>query len=179
MRFAVATALLVCLATSAFAKPKNGMPFGKITDEDVEALGAFSRSKGYDLLGDIDKAYEKKDAAALGRVFQFSTEISSLDRSGRAYGQIIYSSFLNLGEEWGVERYAKVIDAQKPDVQQRIRDFILYPLASLPEKKRNKYEKSHKKDYPEVFPPGYRFGRDNPLIPKPLETTKKAVSPSG
>ena len=143
----------------------NGMPFGKISEENLDQLFAFARSKGVDLRTELEKAY-KKDTESLGRVFQFSTQFETLDQNCRAYGQIIYSSFLNLGEAWGVKPYGQVLSAQTPEIQQRIRDFIFYAVTLLPEEKRKQVEVETKKAYPEIFPADYVFGKGDPLIEK-------------
>jgi len=46
-------------------------------------------------------------------VFQFSLKLSEWDIHARTYGQIIFSSLLNLGEAWGKEDnpYLKVLGA--------------------------------------------------------------------
>ena len=42
------------------------------------------------------------DEDALARVFKFSIKFETLNSNARAYGQIIYSSLLNIGEVIGV-----------------------------------------------------------------------------
>ena len=166
MRIIITVTLLLCLVSSAFAAVDDGMPFGDITDANIEAFRTFAKPKGLDLQTDMQKVYEKKDAAALGRIFQFSTKLSNLDINAKTYGQIIYSSFLNLGESWGVESYAKILNSQRPEVRQRIRDFIYYPVTTLPEKIRKTEEKETRKAYPIMFPADYEFGRGNPIFKK-------------
>ena len=159
----------------------TGMPFGLIEDREIERLAQFSKSKGLDVVAEMQKAYSK-DEAALGRVFSFSMQFVSLDKNARAYGQIVYSSFLNLGETWGVEKFAEVLSKQDPKVQQRIRDFIFYDVTQAPKEQRQEIEAETRKEYPTLFPPDYVFGRDNPIFRKPanktLEPTAMTPPPS-
>lgn len=74
---------------------------------------------------------------------------------------------LNLGETWGVDKFAEVLSKQDPKVQQRIRDFLFYDVTQAPEDQRSKIEAETKKAYPTLFPPGYIFGRDDPIFKKP------------
>ncbi len=143
----------------------SGMPFGKITDEDIDQLFAYADRKGEDLKSDCNKMYSD-DSEALGRVFRFSLQFGDLGRNCRAYGQIIYSSFLNLGEAWGVEKYANVLKSQPADVQQRVRDFICFETSKLPKDTRTEGMADPKRAYPSMFPPNYEFGKDDPLFTK-------------
>lgn len=144
----------------------TGMPFGRIEDREIEQLARFSKSKGIDVIAEIQKAYSR-DEAALAKVFGFSMQFDSLDQNARTYGQIVYSSLLNLGETWGVDKFAEVLSKQDPKVQQRIRDFLFYDVTQAPEDQRSKIEAETKKAYPTLFPPGYIFGRDDPIFKKP------------
>src|SRR5258708_4230252 len=89
----------------------DGMPFGKITDSDSDRLLQFAKEKGFDLSSDLQKA-DAKDTNALARVFGLSMTFESLDQNARTYGQVIYSSFLNLGETMGPEQYSGVVLVQ-------------------------------------------------------------------
>ncbi len=114
-------------------------------------------------MGDMQRAYQR-DEAALARVFAFSLTFTRLDRDARTYGQIIYSSFLNLGEVFGVERYSRLVAAQPPAVQQRVRDFLYYDATLAPEAKRKAVEASARKAAPVLFPDTYVFGSDYTLF---------------
>lgn len=164
MKFVIAGIIFLSLTTSAFAAADDGMPFGDITDANFESFTVFAKSKGLDVDEEMAKIYAQKDVVALGRVFQFSTKFSKLDMNCRTYGQMIYSSFLNLGESWGVKSYAKVIDVQVPEVRQRIRDFIFFPVTTLPKNIRSQIENENREAYPAMFPADYEFGRGNPIF---------------
>ena len=156
----------------------NG-PFGKLDERDYDLLMQFAKQKGIDLYGDIVNAYQNQDAEALGRVFKFSVNFDRLDGNARMYGQLIGSSFVNLGEWKGVEWYAKVVADQDPQVRQRIRDLLNYQTAD-PERRRV-LERSNREDYPALFPADYEFARDDPLFapttkPTSLPTTR-AMAP--
>lgn len=149
----------------AFQFVNDGMPFGKIMDADVERLMEFARAQGVDLKAELQKAYAK-DTKALGRVFEFSLSFNTLDQNARTYGQVIYSSLLNLGETIGREPYSEVVLAQKPEVQQRIRDFLYFPMTRVPMNDRAEVDKEVREDFPRLFPKDYQFGHDDPLFEK-------------
>jgi hypothetical protein len=139
----------------------DGMPYGNITDTDVDNLMQFARSQGVDLRLAFEGAY-KQDANALGHVFEFSLVFTEFDKNARTYAQSIYSSLLNLGETWG-ERYFDVLSNQSPAVQQRIRDYLYLAALLAPEGRRAEAEKQCR-EVPYLFPKDYRFGRDNPMF---------------
>jgi hypothetical protein len=143
----------------------DGMPFGKITDSDTDHLMQFAKEKGFDLSAELQKAYAK-DTNALARIFGFSMTFESLDQNARTYGQVIYSSFLNLGETMGPEQYSSVVVAQSPEVQQRIKDFLYFPTTLAPKKERAQVDKEVREDFPKLFPKDYKFGHDDPLFKK-------------
>jgi hypothetical protein len=147
--------------------PENGMPFGRITEDDLDRLCAFAKEHGLDLGREIDEVYEKSSKDALGRVFQFSMTFNRLDKNARAYGQLIYSSFLNLGEAWGVEAYSNVLVKQEPQIRQRIRDCIFYPTGTPSEEEKLaavEADNNYRKLYPKIFPQNYAFGKDDPVF---------------
>jgi hypothetical protein len=161
--------LVMLLAATAVAADRtpglvpDGMPFGRVEDADVDRLQEFALERGFDLKAEMARVYgEKKvDEDALGRVFIFSRQFNALDKNARTYGQIIYSSLLNIGEHIGVPAYVKIIDRQSPDVQQRIRDFLHYPdLHTHPKGTAPRYEDV----YPGLFPKNYEFGRNDPIF---------------
>lgn len=90
MRDLIATMVLVCVSPLAVAAAENGMPFGRITYDDLDNLGTFARANGVDLLAELDAAYEKKDTEALGRAFQFCTKFDKLDANGH-YATLVRS----------------------------------------------------------------------------------------
>lgn len=160
-----AVAIFLCLACPTFATTDYGMPFGDITDASVEEFGIFAKENGLDVIAEMGEVYRKKDVAALGRVFQFSTKLSDFDIHARTYGQIIFSSLLNLGEAWGKDDnpYFEVLKSQSPEVQQRIRDFLYYPLTFVPLEEKDHAEKEARKSTI-LFPTGYVFGKGDPIF---------------
>jgi len=141
------------------------MPFGHIGDGDVDRLAEFAKKSGFELKPEMERVY-KKDEEALARLFKFSLTFRTLDANARTYGQIIYSSLLNLGEATGVDAYVKVIDRQSPEVQQRVRDFLYFPMLRVPKEERKKVEEENSRMYPTLFPKGFRFGHDDPVFAK-------------
>ena len=148
----------------------DGMPFGRIVDVDVDRFQEFALKRaGFDLKAELARVYGtggKVDEDALGRVFIFSREFNTLDNYARTYGHIIYSSLLNIGEHIGVPAYAKIIDRQPPDVQQRIRDFLFYPYTRhLPKERWEDALQETRQMYPTLFPKGFQFRRNDPIFP--------------
>ncbi len=168
-----AVALFLCLACPTFATTDYGMPYGDITDANVEEFGIFAKANGLDVIAKMEDVYTKKDIAALGHVFQFSTKLSDFDMHARTYGQIIFSSLLNLGEAWGKNDnpYFEVLNSQSPEVQQRIRDFLYYPLTFVPLEEKEQAEKEARKSTI-LFPSGYVFGKGDPIFRNFTSATK-------
>jgi hypothetical protein len=165
-RFLIAFLLIAsaALAQRTPAPLPDGMPFGRIEDADVERLQEFARERGFDMKAEMARVYccdKKIDEDALARVFVFSRQFNALDRNARTYGQIIYSSLLRIGEVLGVPYYVTIIDRQPRDVQQRIRDFLWYPIWHT-EHKQNSGEFGSV--YPGLFPKSYQFGRGDPIF---------------
>jgi hypothetical protein len=141
----------------------DGMPFGEIAESDTDHLMQFAQEHGFDLKSEFQKACAN-DTDALASVFKFSLRFQSLDQNARTYGQAIYSSFLRLGEAFGTERYSSVVANQNPEVQQRVRDFIYFPVTLVPKKERSQADNEVRRQHPKLFPNDYEFGRDDPLF---------------
>ena len=166
----IGVALVGCNSTKVESDEKSqsvddGMPFGKITDSDTERLMQFAKERGFDFGSEIQKAYAK-DTNALARIFRFSMAFTILDQNARTYGQIIYSSLLNLGEVIGPDQYSAVVVAQEPKVQQRVRDFLYFPETRVPKEELAQVNKEVREDFPKLFPKDYEFGRDDSLFKK-------------
>ena len=140
----------------------DGMPYGPITDQDIEELSQFAGTHDLDLNAEMRKVYEK-DSDALARFLKFSLAITSFDKNARAYGQLLYSCFLNMGEskDWN---FFSVLVVQEPNVQQRIRDYLNYPLNRLPKNEREMMIKEIRGKLPLLYPDDYQFGRNNPIF---------------
>ncbi len=159
---------LLLLAATCGVDPQDvsdGHPFGRVEDGDVKRLVKYAQAEGFDLSAEMERAYGA-DASALGRFFAFSTKFDTLDDNARCYGQVIWSSLLNMGEVYGVEAYADVIAKESPAVQQRVRDFLYYPILTNPEKERWLVEVITRADYPSLFPRSYVYGREDPMFAK-------------
>src|SRR5438270_3846978 len=99
--------LAILFATTGIAAERtpgpipDGMPFGRVDDADIDHLQEFATAHGFDLKAEMTRVYSserKLDEDALARVFVFARQFKTLDKDARAYGQIIYSSLLNIGE---------------------------------------------------------------------------------
>jgi hypothetical protein len=142
------------------------MPFGPIGERELERMQAFAQQSKVDLLGDV-RAADQGDEAALARVFAFSTRFDRLDANARAYGQIVYSAMLNLGERRGLPWFARAVAAQPTDVRQRVRDFLFYDFTQAPKKERATAEAAARRSAPDLFPADYVFGAGNPILKRP------------
>jgi hypothetical protein len=159
-------ALLAVLALSGPVKAQgsnDATPFGPISEVDVDQLMKFGRARGFDLEPEMQRVY-KKDEDALARLFNLSLKFKRFDRNARTYGQVMYSCWLRFGEAYGVALYLKVLDRQSDDVQQRVRDFLYYPLLRVPKEKRKENQEEIRKMYPRLFPADFRFGRNDPIF---------------
>ena len=169
-------AIVLLFISSAIAAQRtpgsvpDGMPFGRIEEADVDRLWKFASSRGFDLKAEMARVYSrghKLDEDALGRAFVFSRQFNALDKNARTYGQIIFSSLLNIGEVIGVPAYVMIIDRQPADVQQRIRDFLFYPIArQVPKAQWKATLDENRRVYLGLFPKDFRFGRSDPIFAK-------------
>jgi len=164
--------LITGLALSAiltFALPiqaqylDDRVPFGPLDEVDIDQLIKFARTRGFELQPELERIY-KKDEAALARLFGLSLKFKKFNRNARAYGQVIYSCYLRFTELYGVELYLKVLDRQSDDVQQRVRDFLYYPLLRVPKEKRKENQEEIYRMYPRLFPSDFKFGRNDPIF---------------
>jgi hypothetical protein len=159
-------ALLASLALSLpvdAQEPKEAAPFGPIGEVDIDQLMKFGRARGFDLQPEMQRVY-RKDEDALARLFNLSLSFKKFDRHSRTYGQVIYSCWLRFGEAYGVDLYLKVLDRQPADVQQRVRDFLYYPLLRMPKEKRKENQEEIRRMYPRLFPTDFQFGRNDPIF---------------
>ena len=146
----------------------DGMPFGPLTDSDASNLVSFAQRQGLDLNGKMQMAYEHGNTNALADVFALSLKFKVLDKNAKAYGQVIYSAFLNLGESGRIDFCAAMV-LQPDPVRQRIRDFLYYAfMKSTPQSERDAALKDTRTDSPLLFPDGYTFGKNDPIFPKNL-----------
>jgi hypothetical protein len=144
------------------AGASEGRPFGPVTEQDVETLNLFAKERGLDLTAEA-KAMYGHDEEALAKVFRFSLQFGKLDQNARTYGQILYSSLLNLGEEGWLRTYAQVLNRQSPQVQQRVRDFLYYPTTRVPVNERKQIDRDLRQDLPMLFPSHYEFAAEDPF----------------
>jgi len=160
--FVLSTILALSLSVQA-QSAKDATPFGPIGEVDVDQLMKFGRTRGFDLQPEMARIY-KKDEEALGRLFGLSLGFKRFDKNARTYGQIMYSCWLRFGETYGVDLYLKVLDRQPEDVQQRVRDFLYYPLLRMPKDKRKENQEEIRKMYPRLFPSDFQFGHNDPIF---------------
>jgi hypothetical protein len=164
LRTMVFALIALTLAGQAWGNDE-GTPFGKISQSDYNKLSTLARTHGIDIESEISNVYDKKDGAALGRIFKIALFFEKLDPVTKAYGQVIFSSFLTMSESKDFN-YAAVVAAQKPDIQQRIRDFIYYPISQSSGTERIEADKGLRVEAPLLFPVDYVFGHNDPIFKK-------------
>jgi hypothetical protein len=148
-------------------KAVPGMPFGPITRADFDHLQAFAEANGFDLEGELARVYgvdKKTSAEALAHVFRFSLSMKEFNQDARAYGTLISISLDRIGEPYGVDYYAQILERQPAEVQQRIRDFLFYPSSVLPAQDRDEALSMLHQIYPSLFPKGYQFAQNDALF---------------
>jgi len=139
------------------SKSDEGFPFGIVNDADIANLMSFAKNGAVDLSKDLELAY-KKDDAALSRVFLFSLKFEALDDNARTYGQIIWSSMLNLAEGRGTDWYFALVAHQPQDVRQRIRDFLHYATVKEGPAHEKDMSAEERTEWEKLFPKDYLFG---------------------
>jgi hypothetical protein len=154
----VLTVLLV--ACTLLRAQDNSTPPGSV---DIDSFAEFAKKSGFDLKLELERVYNNKDEEALARIFKLSISLTTLDDNARAYGLIICDSLIKVPKLIGIDAYVKVLDRQPPEVQQRVRDFLYYPILSVPEERRKEVEGGIRKAYPAVFPDRFQFGLGDPV----------------
>lgn len=162
MTLAMGVAMIFALPVNAQSS-NDRVPFGPLDEVDMDQFIKFAKARGFDLQVELEHIYNK-DEGALARLFNFSLRLKKFNRTARAYGQAVYSSYVRFGELYGVDLYLKVLDRQSADVQQRIRDFLYYPLLRVPKEKRKENQEEIYKMYPRLFPSDFKFGRNDPIF---------------
>ena len=159
----LALSMILALSPVQGQTTKDATPFGPVGEVDVDQLMKFAHARGFDLQPEMQRIY-KKDEDALARLFGLSLGFKRFDKNARTYGQIMYTCWLRFGEAYGVELYLKVLDRQPDDVQQRVRDFLYYPLLRMPKEKRKENQEEIRKMYPRLFPTDFQFGHNDPIF---------------
>lgn len=154
--------LTFCLPVSA-QYLDDRVPFGPLDEVDIDQLIKFGKARGFDLQPELERIY-KRDEQALARLFNLSLKFKKFNRNARAYGQVVYTCYLRFSELYGVESFLRVLDRQSDDVQQRIRDFLYYPLLRVPKEKRKENQEEIYRMYPRLFPSDFKFGRNDPIF---------------
>ncbi|HZJ38477.1 MAG TPA: hypothetical protein VFD18_04835 [Chthoniobacterales bacterium] len=155
-------ALTFCLPVRA-QYLDDRVPFGPLDEVDIDQLIKFGKARGFDLQPELERIY-KRDEQALARLFNLSLKFKKFNRNARAYGQVVYTCYLRFSELYGVESFLRVLDRQSDDVQQRIRDFLYYPLLRVPKEKRKENQEEIYRMYPRLFPSDFKFGRNDPIF---------------
>lgn len=133
------------------------------SEQDLAALQRLAEADGTDLTG-ILKRMPEDDIKAWSSVFKLSLSFKAYDRPAQTYGYLLFTSFTYYVSSCGVQKYAKLVDAQPAAIRQRVRDFLFYNAAAADPKVRKLQEDSYRRKMPELFPASYKFGEDDPLF---------------
>lgn len=155
--------LLAAISIVPASDEDDGQPFGRVRERDFERLVAGAKDHGVDVQADMEKAH-KGDKDALTRVFGLSVTFERMDAVTKAYGNLIFASFLNLVEARGETFFVEALASHPEAVRQRVRDFIYYAVTRVPKGHRKEVEQEVRRDLPLLFPAGYVFGQDDALF---------------
>ena len=137
--------------------------YGPDTEEAWGSLLARAKVQGVDLES-LYASASGGSTKSLSAIFDYCEKVQELDTIGRTYGRLLFNSFLNLAEDNGLAFYASALNSRSAAIKQRVRDFILLPVAAMPAEARTREIIEAKSDYPEVFPAEYKFGDGNDLL---------------
>jgi hypothetical protein len=167
---AVLTGVLVAWVPSASpqalstCEANDGSPFGETTEAHLTALGSLARRQGLDLEAVLGRAYAG-DESSLESIFRLSMQFRTLDAAARAYGNMLYSMLLKVGEMRGLERFTTLLLRQDAATLQRVRDFLYYPAICLASSvDRAIAEKAARERSPRLWPKQYVFGERDSLF---------------
>jgi hypothetical protein len=167
----MATIVLICLSCWSCSslqrraeapETDTGLPFGAMTDEDVDRFRAWAQQQGVDIATAMNRA-EADEPAGFDEIFRTAGLFRSLDMNAAIYGNILYSLFLRKAEANGCDRFGASVDAQPSDIQQRVRDFLYYPVQASGSAE---VEREARTDCPRLFPKKYRFAQSNSIFRK-------------
>jgi hypothetical protein len=155
--------LVVGVSTPIASDAPDDLPFGKMREKDRDRLIELAKVHGVDVYEDMERVYQG-DKVALAKVLGLSSLFNSMDAVTRVYGNLVFASFLNVGEAKGVDFFAEAVTSLRPEVRQRVRDFVYYAVTEVPERHRAEVEQEVRREYAAVFPSDYVFGKGNPLF---------------
>jgi hypothetical protein len=145
-------------------EPNDGTPFGQTTREDEEKLAALAAAAGVDLEPTLHGAYAG-EADAIHSIFGLAMHFTELNAGARAYGNMLHSMFLNIGEAPGLQEFTAVLLRLDASTLQRIRDFLYYPAVCVSSPAvRAQAEGTARRDFPRIWPPEYVFGEGDRLF---------------
>ena len=138
-------------------------PYGPMSENSLDRFLALAQSHGVDIYAEMEKAY-KGDGDALSNVLGLSVHFDKMDKITRVYGNLVFTSFLNLVEDRGEEFFVNSIEVHPAGVQQKIRDFVYFAVMRVPQQHKEEVEKETREHFRRMFPAGYVFGQGNALF---------------
>ena len=147
------------------ANQGDHIPHSKATDRNADQLNEFAKQRGVDLYSKLQSICAG-NTNALADVFKFSLTFTNLDDNAKSCGQLVHGilgTLVNMGYGRG-DWYAAVVAAQDLEVKQRVRDLLYYSIAHESANGRMRVDKEIREEFPNLFPPDYRFGEGDPLF---------------
>ena len=164
-RLSVIAAFMIAMVAPAYAGRDDGRPFGPMDDGEVQVFTSYAATHGVDLEAEMMKAYSG-NPEGLARVFGLASDFRTFDANVKVFGNILYSTLLNMGEQRGVDIIVDAIDLIPQSERQRIRDFLFFPVMSSPKAYRAEAERDARESFPKLFPPDYQFSQGDALLLK-------------
>jgi hypothetical protein len=141
----------------------TGTPYGQLTEEAIQALYSFAKARGIDLKAQYARAHNG-ERDGLEQILSLSVHFDALDIRARMYGNFVYACLLNLVDSYGEQYFAEALDSQSAQAQQRVRDFLVYPLFQLPQEERETQLREAREELPLISPDAYVFGQHDSLF---------------
>ncbi|UUZ48097.1 hypothetical protein LP420_34975 [Massilia sp. B-10] len=98
------------------------------TEAEGQALQELAMSQGTDYFGILKDLPD--DQQAWSKIFALSLRFKEFDRSAQVYGYTLFAAFYYFMDYAGEARFADLINAQPPEVRQRVHDFLYYDVVS-------------------------------------------------
>ena len=162
----VAATLLSSTMAMASSPDYSGQSFYSLMDppslEEQASLQRFAMSHGFNVEGFLAEPPESD--AEWGKFFSLAVTFTSFDANARFYGHAVYVTYFSYVSYLSADRYSELLSKQKPEVVQRIRDFLYLDAAGAKEPARTALERKYRSGLSKLFPPSYKFGEGDVLF---------------
>ncbi|UUZ53697.1 hypothetical protein LP419_34430 [Massilia sp. H-1] len=125
------------------------------TEAEGQALQELAMSQGTDYFGILKDLPD--DQQAWSKIFALSLRFKEFDRSAQVYGYTLFAVFYYFMDYAGEARFADLINAQPPEVRQRVHDFLYYDVVSDDPEVMKNNERVLRRDLKLIYPRSYSF----------------------